>query len=293
MEPNELIPEEMNGILSDVNPDNVLADITGNGVEQQLDAALQSGDAASVEAIVEAEPAAVAEVLPDDMPLKAEAEQVADGTVQDSEVSNEAVEDAINRYNQIGGFLKQSMDPELQHPEQPIEQPVEEEPVDDGTNADMALLGITDITQAFDAPIETREQAAAKQRLVHLAKEIFPFDESMVAEVPPTTEERLSKAGLNVCTLAIPAKKEVKEETEPTEVKTGSDSAPVVEENTEVIKPGTTRFSNGSLSSGAFGLMASEYEENTEEIDEVEKFRKELEKELDVYNKGRINRWKL
>lgn len=65
--------------------------LTPEEVAYAINAYKQQGDAASVEAIIEANPAVSAQVLPQGTPIQIEAQQISDGQTIDSEVSNKTV----------------------------------------------------------------------------------------------------------------------------------------------------------------------------------------------------------
>lgn len=65
-------------------------------VAYALNAYKAQGDINGVEAIVEANPAVAAQVLPQGTPLQLEAMQISDGQTTDSEVSNKVVNEFMN-----------------------------------------------------------------------------------------------------------------------------------------------------------------------------------------------------
>lgn len=223
----------------------------------------------------------------------------------------------------------------------PSEEPHVED-IPDEAFKDMEELGVENLDEVEGAKVETKEQAKAKQRLLNLKKSISqPTVSSSPLPSMPTKEERLSQAGFNAGALSTPSSisggvhsssmsggaSHKDSGTTPTSVKTGGGTAPVVSEDsgTVSVKPSTAHFSNGSMSSGSFGLMSknrpgdikvekmelaggetysdqstniiNQMMENSDLKDilntdnEIEKFKKALLDELSKYKKERSRKW--
>lgn len=208
---------------------------------------------------------------------------------------------------------------------------------------DIETLGVANPEEIPNAPVENKEQAKAKQRLMHWFKS-HGYDLGQPGSVSPMTSdnhnERLSMAGRSAGTLSMPSSgggsvssasmsdsSHKDSGTTPTSVKTGGGTAPITSENTGTVsvKPSTTHFSNGSMSSGSFGLMSKHrpgdikvekmelasgetYSDPSDNIinqmmkdgelkdvlntdNEIENFKKMLLDELSKYKKERSKKW--
>lgn len=215
---------------------------------------------------------------------------------------------------------------------------------------DVETLGVSSPEEIPNAPVENKEQAKAKQRLMHWlnaknllkSKHLDQSSKSGPVDSTPSDNhnERLSMAGRSAGILPSVTSSSggihnssmnnisnKDSDTTPTRVKTGGGTAPVVSENTGTVsvKPSTTHFSNGSMSSGSFGLMSKNRpgDIKTEKIElangetysdpstniinqmmedndlkdilntdsEIENFKKELLNELSKYKKERSKKW--
>lgn len=147
---------------------------------------------------------------------------------------------------------------------------------------DIQTLGVASPEEIPDAPVENKEQAKAKQRLMHWlnSKNLLKskhLDQSSKSGPIDSAQsdnhnERLSMAGRSAGALpsavnssgSVSSKSMSASDTKPTTTptttaKTGGGTLPVAVEdnfgNAKQVKSTTPRFSNGSMSSGSFGLM--------------------------------------
>lgn len=148
---------------------------------------------------------------------------------------------------------------------------------------DIQTLGVASPEEIPDAPVENKEQAKAKQRLMHWlnaknllkSKHLDQSSKSAPVDSTPSDNhnERLSMAGRSAGALPSAvnspsgsvsstsmSSSDAKPTTTPTTTaKTGGGTLPVAVEdnfgNAKQVKSTTPRFSNGSMSSGSFGLM--------------------------------------
>jgi hypothetical protein len=145
---------------------------------------------------------------------------------------------------------------------------------------DIETLGVASPEEIPNAPVKNKDQAKAKQRLMNWFKSHkgVPAGGVPVGSVSPmtsndTSNDRLSMAGRtagaltsavnspsgSVSSTSMSASGTKPSTTSTTTAKTGGGTLPVAVEdnfgNAKQIKSTTPRFSNGSMSSGSFGLM--------------------------------------